>query len=156
MCVFCTLNNLLTFYYCTEYLTSNERDLENCSKCKIYHKTKSKGESHFSVLPLPLPLPLHLTPSPCPSNPYEMRHHLVTVTSSYIVSSWLLRHQRRQVLITNFQDAVCKCVCVDRVGFSDVFAIVCNKLAIFLKVSIKNMVANIYVQDCVEHKTKLS
>ncbi len=45
--------------------------------------------------------------------------------SSYIVASWLLRHQSRQVLITNFQDAVCKCVYVDRVGFiSDVFAIV--------------------------------
>ncbi len=42
-----------------------------------------------------------------------------------IVASWLLRHQRRQVLITNFQDAVCKCVYVDCVGFiSDVFAIV--------------------------------
>ncbi len=94
-----------------------------------------------------------------------MRHHLVTVTSSYIVASWLLRHQSRQVLITNFQDAVCKCVCVDCVGFiSDVFAIVVqisdvkrSKLAIFfLNVSIKNMVANIYVQDCVEHKTRLS
>ncbi len=53
---------------------------------------------------------------------------------------------------------------VDRVGFiSDVFAIVVqisdvkrSKLAIFLNVSIKNMVANIYVQDCVEHKTRLS
>ncbi len=43
----------------------------------------------------------------------------------YIVASWLLRHQRRQVLITNFQDAICKCVYVDCVGFiSDVFAIV--------------------------------
>ncbi len=30
-------------------------------------------------------------------------------------------------MITNFQDAVCKCVYVDCVGFSDVFAIVCNK-----------------------------
>ncbi len=68
------------------------------------------------------------------------------------------------MLITNFQDAVCKCVYVDRVGFiSDVFAIVVqisdvkrSKLAIFLNVSIKNMVANIYVQDCVEHKTRLS
>ncbi len=57
------------------------------------------------------------------------------------------------------------CVCVDRVGFiSDVFAIVVvqmsdvkrSKLAIFSNVSIKNMVANIYVQDCVEHKTRLS
>ncbi len=93
-----------------------------------------------------------------------MRHHLVTVTSSYIVASWLLRPQSRQVLITNFQDAVCKCVYVDCVGFiSDVFAIVVqisdvkrSKLAIFLNVSIKNMVANIYVQDCVEHKTRLS
>ncbi len=73
--------------------------------------------------------------------PYEMRHHLVTVTSSYIVASWLLRHQSRQVLITNFQDAVCKCVYVDCVGFiSDVFAIVVqisdvkrSKLAIFFK-----------------------
>ncbi len=46
------------------------------------------------------------------------RHHVVTVTSSYIIASWLLRHQRRQVLITN----VCKCVCVDCVGFSDVFS----------------------------------
>ncbi len=71
------------------------------------------------------------------------------------------------MLITNFQDAVCKCVYVDCVGFiSDVFAIVVqisdvkrSKLAIFfyfLNVSIKNMVANIYVQDCVEHKTRLS
>ncbi len=56
------------------------------------------------------------------------------------------------------------CVYVDCVGFiSDVFAIVVqisdvkrSKLAIFLNVSIKNMVANIYVQDCVEHKTRLS
>ncbi len=71
------------------------------------------------------------------------------------------------MLITNFQDAVCKCVYVDCVGFiSDVFAIVVqisnvkrSKLAIFfffLNVSIKNMVANIYVQDCVEHITRLS
>ncbi len=30
------------------------------------------------------------------------------------------------------------------------------KITIFLNVSIKNMVANIYVQDCVEHKTRLS
>ncbi len=71
------------------------------------------------------------------------------------------------MLITNFQDAICKCVYVDCVGFiSDVFAIVVqisdvkrSKLAIFfffLNVSIKNMVANIYVQDCVEHKTRLS
>ncbi len=45
------------------------------------------------------------------------------------------------MLITNFQDAVCKCVYVDRVGFiSDVFAIVVqfsdvkrSKLAIFFK-----------------------
>ncbi len=42
------------------------------------------------------------------------------------------------MLITNFQDAVCKCVYVDHVGFSDVFAIVVqisdvkrSKLAIF-------------------------
>ncbi len=35
----------------------------------------------------------------------RVRHHLVTVTSSYIIASWLLRHQSRQVLITNFQDA---------------------------------------------------
>ncbi len=43
------------------------------------------------------------------------------------------------MLITNFQDAVCKCVYVDRVGFiSDVFAFVVqfsdvkrSKLAIF-------------------------
>ncbi len=43
------------------------------------------------------------------------------------------------MVITNFQDAVCKCVCVDCVGFiSDVFAIVVqfsdvkrSKLAIF-------------------------
>ncbi len=43
------------------------------------------------------------------------------------------------MLITNFQDAVCKCVYVDRVGFiSDVFVIVVqisdvkhSKLAIF-------------------------
>ncbi len=76
------------------------------------------------------------------------------------------------MLITNFQYAVCKCVYVDRVGFiSDVFAIVVqisdvkrSKLAIFfffifffsLNVSIKNMAANIYVQDCVENKTRLS
>ncbi len=61
------------------------------------------------------------------------------VFSLYIVASWLLRHQSRQVLITNFQDAVCKCVYVDCVGFiSDVFAIVVqisdvkrSKLAIF-------------------------
>ncbi len=65
---------------------------------------------------------------------------MVMVTSSYIVYSWLLRHQRRQVLITNLKDAVCKCVYVDSVGFiSDVFAIVVvqisdvkrSKLAIF-------------------------
>ncbi len=31
------------------------------------------------------------------------------------------------MLIANFQDAVCKCVYVDCVGFSDIFAIVCNK-----------------------------
>ncbi len=45
------------------------------------------------------------------------------------------------MLITNFQDAVCKCVYVDCVGFiSDVFAIVVqisdvkrSKLAIFFK-----------------------
>ncbi len=57
------------------------------------------------------------------------------------------------MLITNFQDAVRKCVYVDCVGFiSDVFAIVVqisdvkrSKLAIFLNVSIKNMVANIYM-----------
>ncbi len=47
-------------------------------------------------------------------------------------------------------------VCVDRVGFSDVFAIVCKTSDFFKNVSIKNMVTNIYVQDCVEHKTKLS
>ncbi len=29
-----------------------------------------------------------------------------------------------------------------------------NVIAIFKNVSIKNMVANIYVQDCVEHKTR--
>ncbi len=54
--------------------------------------------------------------------PYEMRRPLFAVTSSYIVASWLLRHQRQQVLITNFQDAICKCVYVDCVGFSDVFS----------------------------------
>ncbi len=45
------------------------------------------------------------------------------------------------MLITNFQDAICKCVCADCVGFiSDVFAIVVqisdvkrSKLVIFLK-----------------------
>ncbi len=57
-------------------------------------------------------------------------------------------------------------VYIDRVSFiSDVFAIVVqisdvkrSKLAIFFfkNVSIKNMVANIYVQYCVEHKTRLS
>ncbi len=89
---------------------------------------KTKGESHFSVLPLPLPLPLRLTPSPCPSKrvvsargvkhtPMKWGHHLVTVTSSYIVASWLLRHQSRQVLITNFQGCVCKCVYVRLRGF---------------------------------------
>ncbi len=75
------------------------------SECK---GLDTKGESHFSVLPLPL----CLTPSPCPSKPsgkrlgvktypYEMRRHLVNVTSSYNVASQLLRHPRRPVLIAN-------------------------------------------------------
>ncbi len=29
------------------------------------------------------------------------------------------------------------------------------KIVIFKNISIKNMVVNIYVQDCVEHKTRL-
>ncbi len=68
--------------------------------------------------PYPFVLPLALVPRNRVVNargeniPYEMRHHLVTVTSSYIVASWLLHHQRRQVLITNFQDASASvCVC---------------------------------------------
>ncbi len=61
--------------------------------------------------------------------------------SSYIVASWLLRHQRRQVLITNFQDASASvCMSIAWGFISDVFAIVVqisdvkrSKLAIFLK-----------------------
>ncbi len=58
---------------------------------------------------------------------------------------------------------------VDCVGFSDVFlysekrgtvVLISNvtlawKIVIFKNISIKSMVANIYVQDCVEHKTRL-
>ncbi len=62
--------------------------------------------------------------------------------------------------ITNFQDAVCKCLYVDCVGFSDVFlysekygaVVQISNVTLALKtsnfclnVSIKNMVANIYV-----------
>ncbi len=57
--------------------------------------------------PFPFVLPLALVPRNrvvsvgVKTYPYETRHHLVTVTSSYIVASVLLRHQRRQVLIAN-------------------------------------------------------
>ncbi len=51
--------------------------------------------------PFPFVLPLDLVRT----YPDEMRRHLVTVTSSYIVTNWLLRHQRRQVLITNLPSA---------------------------------------------------
>ncbi len=51
--------------------------------------------------------------------PYEMRRHLVTVTSSYIVASWLLRHPRRQELITNLLSAsVCLSIAWVLVMFS--------------------------------------
>ncbi len=59
---------------------------------------------------------------------------------------------------------------VDYVGFSDVFSsqrkrgivVQSNNVTLawknsdFKNVSIKSMVANIYVQDCVEHKTRPS
>ncbi len=66
------------------------------------------------------------------------------------------------MLITN----VCKCVCVE--CFSDVFSsqrnagLLCKSTLVwknsdfFKKISIKNMAVNIYVQDCVEHKTRQS
>ncbi len=47
------------------------------------------------------------------------RHHVVTVTSSYIIASWLLRHQRRQVLISNVPSAsVCVSIAWVLVMFS--------------------------------------
>ncbi len=74
-------------------LCSDKRVKPTWQRIVIKSWNRDMGESHFSVLPLPLRLTTWFrgTRAGVKTYPYEMRRHLVTVTSSYIVASWLLR-----------------------------------------------------------------
>ena len=88
---------ILFYWFSSGTLHTNQH-----SKCKWARK----AESRFFPLPLLLCLCLCLNPSTCKckgqglrSFPYEMRRHSVSGTSSFIVASWLPRHQSAETPI---------------------------------------------------------
>ncbi len=90
--------------------------INNCNVCEC-NRIKYLGWIPFLCL-TPSPLGFEGQGLGVKTYPYEMRRHLVTVTSSYIVASCCYITRGHKCWS---QTCRLKCVFVDCVGFSDVF-----------------------------------